>query len=132
MQTLFSRFATFPTILAALTIGAFAQRPVDLKNQNERVVMVVPLTGVGTYSDPKRPLLAPTSAKALQSAGILSYQWHPSDDGKYAIVEYAARTRGPLVAMLRDTRLIVAFEKGTREEIRPGECDSQVQERLRD
>jgi hypothetical protein len=101
-------------LLATLLVppNALAQRAVDSRNQNFRVMVVVPLVGKGTFADPVRPAFSPATTKQLSDSGILSYQWEASDDGKYAIVEYAARSRAPLLALLRDSRLVVGFEKG--------------------
>ena len=99
-------------LIASTSAPVFGQYRVDKQNQNERIVAVVPLTGAGTYADPKRPLFVPAAPKDLAKSRLLSFQWKPTDDGKSAIVEFAARSRAPLLEILRDRRVIVAFEKG--------------------
>jgi hypothetical protein len=94
----------------ALTAGA--QPQVDAKNLHERIVAVVPLTGAGTYADPKRPAFVPAGAAgAGTAAGWVSWSWQPTDDGKMAIVELAARNPAAIREVLRDARIVAAFEK---------------------
>ena len=40
------------------------------------------------------------------------YEWAPSDDGQYAIVEFVAKDRGALTKIANDARVLKAFEKG--------------------
>ncbi len=49
-----------------------------------KLVGIVPITGKGTWEDPRRPDLP----KELSG----NYQWLPSDDGKWAIVEIGEGT----------------------------------------
>lgn len=98
----------------------FAQNQVDSRLQHERILAVVPLIGAGTYADPKRPLFAPAAeSKERKDDGIIEYSWKPSDDGRYAIVEFVARDRKSLAPILSDPRTLKSFEKGKakREEI---------------
>jgi hypothetical protein len=90
----------------------FAQDRVDSRNRHERIIAVVPITGAGTYADPRRPLFAPAPNAARGEQGILEYQWTPSDDGNYAVVEFVAKTRAALAPILADSRTVRAFEKG--------------------
>jgi hypothetical protein len=85
---------------------------VDLRHLHERILAVVPLTGAGTYADPKRPLFAPTTTDDQAASGIISYEWAPSDDGQYAIVEFVAKDRSALTKIANDARVLKAFEKG--------------------
>jgi hypothetical protein len=71
--------------------AALRSQGVDLRHLHERMLAVVPLTGAGTYADPRRPLFAPSSTREGGESGILSYEWAPSDDGQYAIVEFVAK-----------------------------------------
>ena len=60
-----------------------------------RIWAVMPLTGSGTLSDPKRPLLIPAAPQARQPgdrSGILGYQMQLSDDGKSALIEMVFAT----------------------------------------
>lgn len=69
--------------------------------------------GSGTYADPKRPLFAPVpGAMAQRADAIHAYQWEPSDDGQYAIVEFIARDRAAFAALTGDARAARVFVKG--------------------
>jgi hypothetical protein len=92
--------------------AALRSHGVDLRHLHERMLAVVPLTGTGTYADPKRPLFAPSSTREGGESGILSYEWAPSDDGQYAIVEFVAKDRSALTKIASDARVLKAFEKG--------------------
>jgi hypothetical protein len=76
------------------------------------IITVVPFTGKGTYDDPKRPMYLPAKAAVANSrSGILGFTFLPSDDGKFAIVEYVAADRTALKPILADGTLTV-YEKG--------------------
>jgi hypothetical protein len=105
-------------LIAFLSVfsGMAQIRRVDSHVLHERVVAVVPLVGKGTLADPIRPMFAPSggvpTAEVLKAAAeakaeapavgpaeaekkrkteILAYTWVPSDDKKFAIVEFVAR-----------------------------------------
>ena len=74
-------------------------------------------------ADPKRPMFAPAGDRrsttpaflklAPQSkSDILAYTWHPSDDGKSAIVEFVAKDRSAFAPILasKDAR-VQTFER---------------------
>ncbi len=98
---------------------ALAQTPrVAPENLHERVYLIVPMTGAGTYLDPRRPALLPSppEAAALDSArvsvggegttrrsGILGYGYQVSDDGSTALVEVALSDRAAIAALLQST-----------------------------
>lgn len=93
----------------------YAQLRVDARNIYERVMAVVPLTGTGTFDDPKRPMYAPSPAQ-IQTAtatrtGILAFTYVLSDDGNVALVEFVARNRAAFQAILADPT-IKSFLKG--------------------
>lgn len=96
--------------LLVLTALAFAQRRVDSKNTYCRVIAVVPFTGKGTPADPKRPLHAPWPP-SKDPNGIIAFSYVPSDDGRFALVEFVARDRSALQAVLSD-KSITSVEKG--------------------
>jgi hypothetical protein len=100
----------FPLLVCALL--APAQNRVDSRNLHERIIAVAPLTGAGTYADPRRPMFAPSAAETRIGSGIIEYRWTPTDDGKYAVVEFVARDRKALAPILADARTLKAFEKG--------------------
>lgn len=84
----------------------------------ERILVVVPLTGAGTYADPKRPALTPREF-SRNGRGILEWSWEPTADGKLAIVEMVAADRQAFAPILADRQIVKAFEKGkhTRDEV---------------
>jgi hypothetical protein len=100
--------------LYALIAPAKAQQRVDPRNMYERVLAIVPLSGSGTVEDPILPMYAPSpSATAPTSrVEIIAYTYVPSDDGKFALVEYVARDRVAFKAILADPS-VTAFVKGT-------------------
>ena len=94
----------------ALAAVVCAQRRVDPRFSYVRVIAVVPFVGQGTPADPKRPEYAPWPVSQDHS-GILAYYHEPSDDGRFALVEYVAYNRSALQAILNDTSIAV-FIKG--------------------
>jgi hypothetical protein len=97
--------------LLALTLVVCAQRRVDPRNTYNRVIAVVPLTGGGTASDPKRPKYAPWPA-AANASGILGFVFEPTDDGKSAVVEFVAQSRAAFSVLLAD-KTIQVFQRGS-------------------
>lgn len=100
-------------LLAGMLTCAFvvcAQQRVDPRDTYHRVIAVVDLVGSGTATDPKRPRYAPTPGSTA-SSGIIAFTQVATDDGKSAIVEFVARDRKALAAILADTS-IPTFEKG--------------------
>jgi hypothetical protein len=75
----------------------------------ERLVAVVPLVGEGTPDDPRRPLFAP---KPGEKSPIEGYSWEPTDDGRFAIVEFVAGSAADLDGIANDARTVKAFRKG--------------------
>lgn len=102
-------------IFVGLSCLSFAQRKVDILNMYERVVCVVPVVGQGTMDNPRRPLFAPVPARKgpPPREGILAFSWVPSDDGKFALVEFVARERSAFQGLLGANRPDVrAFQRG--------------------
>jgi hypothetical protein len=97
-------------------IPLFGQNATSPKNLYERVICVVPMVGSGTYEDPRRPMFVPTEADWLRTEGqpqIIAYAYELSDDGQYALVEFVARDRKALEAIVGSERSDVkAFRKG--------------------
>ncbi|HEV2446759.1 MAG TPA: hypothetical protein VGS58_12590, partial [Candidatus Sulfopaludibacter sp.] len=69
--------------LLAFVCLSFPQRRVDPKNTYNRIICVVPLTGKGTASDPRRPEYAAWPVSQAPN-GIIAFSFVPSDDGKSA------------------------------------------------
>jgi hypothetical protein len=87
-----------------------AQRRVDPRNTYNRVIAVVSFTGKGVPSDPKWPQYAPWPP-SQDPIGILAFAYLPSDDGRFALVEFVARNRSAFQALFNDNPITV-FEKG--------------------
>ncbi len=116
-------FQRTTVILLLLTAAAFPQRRVDPKNIYHRIVCVTPLTGSGTATDPVRPKYAPWPLPVQQDqapttrpmpnpqAGIIAFSYVPSDDGRFAIVEFVARSRSAFQPIFNDPTIQV-FERG--------------------
>ena len=117
-------FCTF----LVLTTAVCAQHRVDPRNIYHRVITVVPYVGQGSAADPKRPQYAPLptavtgpiQATAPVTIGptsvpatpiIIGYMHVPSDDGKFALVEYVARDMAAFQTIMSDTSITV-FVKG--------------------
>ena len=78
-------------------MAGLGQQRVDGRNLYERLFAIVPVTGKGTWADPKRPLLAPQpSAMGTSRAGIIAFHHVDSDDGQWALVEFVATTPAAL------------------------------------
>jgi hypothetical protein len=90
-----------------------AQQRVDPANRYERVIAIVPLIGSGTHADPKRPMFTPArhDLNPASRTGIVGFTHIASDDGKFALVEFTARTRAALQPILND-KSIQTFLKG--------------------
>jgi len=100
------------TGLLMLAAVASAQHRVDPRNTYRRVIACVPIVGTGSsQNDPHRPLYAPAPGSALPD-GIVAFTQVPTDDGKFAIVEFVAKSRKALQTILADAT-ITTFEKGT-------------------
>jgi len=65
------------------------QRRVDPRHAYERIFIACPLTGSGTYADPKRPLFvpAPSQMNPANRSGVIAWHFDLSDDGRTALVE---------------------------------------------
>jgi hypothetical protein len=128
--------AVVPVVcLLASFSAAIAQPRVDPRNMYERVIVIVPMIGQGTETDPRRPMYAPVVSEAatspsatvssstpapsaptpatplLGSPDIIGYAMVESDDGTSAIVEFVARNRAVFQNILADTTIKV-FLKG--------------------
>lgn len=58
----------------------------------EKLLLVTPMTGAGTWSDPRRPAIPP--------GDYLQIRWISSDDGRSAIVELRVPDRKSLARVL--------------------------------
>jgi hypothetical protein len=118
------------SLLGALVIavaglsGLAGQHKVDARNTYERLLCVVPMTGKGTFDDPRRPLYAPAPSQLnpVSRTGILAFTHQLSDNGKSAIVEFVASDRASFNSIRADPS-VKTFLKGkhNRDEIE-SEC----------
>ena len=100
-------------LLPAPELCGQAQRNVNPRDLYERVVAIVPMTGAGTYEDPRRPLWTPAKLSGRNAADIVSFSYQLSDDGNFAVVEVASREREGLRDLLNERRPGVrVFERG--------------------
>ena len=99
------------TSLSPLIVPLPGQPRVPPRQMYERIMVVVPLVGKGTASDPMRPMYAPApssavptggAAKAPARTGIIAFTHVLSDDGKFALCEFVARDRSAFNAILAD------------------------------
>lgn len=81
--------------------SASAQSPDMYRPGEAKVVVIVPLTGAGTYRDPVRPQLPPTDQEAPQSVSI---RWIATDDARSAIVLLSAPNSDALLPFREDQR----------------------------
>jgi hypothetical protein len=81
------------TLGVCLVCNTWGQRSVDPRNLYERLLCIVPITGTGTWADPKRPLYAPSPAQMNPASrtGIIGFTHVLSDNGQFALVEFMAR-----------------------------------------
>jgi hypothetical protein len=108
-------------LLLTSLLPLYSQQPVSMRNTHERVVAIVPMIGKGTEDDPRRPMFAPLAAemavlgddkdavgekpalKAKPTGRIIAYTCKPSDDGRFALVEFVATDRATLEEILKET-----------------------------
>jgi hypothetical protein len=105
-------FRTAIVLLAVLPL--LSQQRVDPRNLYERLICVVPMIGVGTPDDPRRPMFVPAQSEAVATGeGIIAFTSVLSDDGRFALVEFVARDRAAFRHIFagRDSRVRI-FEKG--------------------
>ncbi|MBI3683900.1 MAG: hypothetical protein HY235_26290 [Acidobacteria bacterium] len=110
--------------------SALAQHRASPRDLYERLILIVPMTGTGTYADPRRPQFAPLPAAMARPgtlAGIVSFSYQVSDDGQFAVVELVARDRAVFTAILR-TPGVVAFERG---KVRAEDIELEIRKHIR-
>ena len=73
-----------------VTTPAAAESKAGVRLSGDRIILIAPLTGSGTYADPRRPLIAPTLSEMSDKSRQLQYSWVPSDDGRFAIVDISS------------------------------------------
>ncbi len=106
-------------ILLTLAVAG-AQHRVDLGSSHERIVLVVPMLGTGTWADPKRPMFAPVASQiGRDKSGILAYYHEPSDDGKSAIVVLVAQDRSAFKTILSSAKANPSIQVFDRTAISP-------------
>ncbi len=118
------RFFVLFSLFIAL-FPAHAQRRIDARHVGERILAIVPMTGAGTPTDPRRPMFAPLPNRPVPPRSesfpeILAFSYQLSDDGRFALVEFVARDRRAFANILNAGRPDVkVFDKSrsTRAEV---------------
>ena len=92
----------FSLLVAYFTLPCPAQHRVDPRNTHERLYAIVGMQGAGTLKDPRRPMYAPSPSEMdlMDGTGIIAYSFQVSDDGKFALVEFVARSRSAFQPIL--------------------------------
>ena len=91
--------AIVPTLCLLVIVGsAFAQHRVDPGTMYARIYAIVPMTGSGTWDDPKRPMFAPVPSRITPGVrtGIIAFNHVESDNGSLALIEIVAANRQEL------------------------------------
>jgi len=99
--------------LSAVIASLSGQQKISPRQTYERVMAVMPLVGLGTVEDPKRPMFAPApkSVTPASRTGIIGFTYVLSDDGKSALCEFVARDRASLNGILTAPS-VKSFVKG--------------------
>jgi hypothetical protein len=107
------RLLRLSAILLAIATCLPAQQKLDTRQLYERLYCVVPMTGTGTWADPKRPMYAPSPAQMNPASrtGIIGFTHVLSDDGLSALVEFVARDAAAFAPIVAD-KSVKAFRKG--------------------
>jgi hypothetical protein len=89
MQTLLALIA-LPAIILGQSLTSPAQfRKVDPTLTHDRIIAIVPIIGSGTARDPKHPMFS-------DLPGLTGFIAELSDDGRFALVEFAVKDRSRL------------------------------------
>jgi hypothetical protein len=97
------RRAVAPVVcLLATVCSAFAQHRVDPDRMYARIYAIVPMTGSGTWDDPRRPMFAPIPQQMTPGSrtGIIAFNHVESDDGNSALIEIVAANRPQLALVV--------------------------------
>ncbi len=112
----------FVVCLLVAVGSAFAQHRVDPGSMYARVYAIVPMTGSGTWDDPKRPMFAPIPQQMTPGSrtGIIAFNQVESDDGNFALIEIVTANRselasvtGPILAQLSTVPGLQLFDRST-------------------
>lgn len=132
------RFGTILAIILSFAASLYSQQRVDPSQMYQRIYAIGPMTGKGTWADPKRPLLAPLASemKSGDRTGILAFHHQVSDDGAFALVEIVGASpaaMAPFVAKLKGQALqapgLQLFEPGANQK---GEIESAFRSKKKD
>ena len=112
----------------------------DIGQTYERVVVVCPLIGKGTYADPRRPAIVPANLKhdakerekAFGTDVVMAYAWVPGDDGKSAIVEVVVRDTAAMKEFLREAGKVAALSVFERGKQTPAALDAELRKVKKD
>ena len=101
------RYLSYPACALSIvfTIALLTAQHLPLPGlANERVLLVVPMTGKGTPEDPRRPLGLP--ANTVNAATPVGFRYLVADDGKTAIVLLSSPHRAHIDSLLVDAGLV--------------------------
>jgi len=103
---------TFLAYLAipALLLAQAQFRPVSPLLTHERIVAIVPMVGAGTAKDPKRPMFS-------DLPGLLGFTAELSDDGRFALVEFAAKERSQLNTLVNSGQRLARKDSAAKDAI---------------
>jgi len=76
-----------------------AQKGTSPRYGQERLLIVCPLIGDGSYANPRRPMFTPSRGQTTQFTG---FHWVLADNGRLAIVEITAKSRAAFISILSD------------------------------
>jgi hypothetical protein len=109
-----------------LTVLSAQIRRLEPNQAYERILCIVPIIGAGTPADPRRPMFTPADPAKEKidriraevrpekaDPGILAFTFQESDDGRFAIVEFVARSEEAFRPILASGRADVrVFRRG--------------------
>lgn len=109
------REAVTPVVCLMMAVGsAIAQHRVDPGSMYARIYAIVPMTGSGTWDDPKRPMFAPLPQQMTPGnrTGIIAFNHVESDNGNFALIEIVAASRPQLALVTAQVNAQLAGTTG--------------------
>jgi len=97
-------------VIPALLLAQAQFRAVSPLLTHERIVAIVPMVGAGTAKDPKRPMFS-------DLPGLLGFTAELSDDGRFALVEFAAKERSQLNILVNSGQRLARKDSAAKDAI---------------
>ena len=97
-------------LVPALLLGQAQFRKVDPQLTHERILAIVPMVGAGTAKDPKHPLYS-------DLPGLTGFTAELSDDGKFALVEFAAKDNKVLATLANSGQRLERKDSPTKDNL---------------